>query len=392
MNKSVVITSRINHFRFHDSKCLRLFLFRVGESLTATPGGAVMSLQAECALDRFRNNIPPKPYCAHNKSGKHILNRDNALRFEYIQVNTPKGVRYLVFDCDFDKGCFAHELFDLPAPTFSVINTENGHSHNFYELSYRYPVKNPSKKSKPLYETVITYFKEALRADIVITKQRYVVKNPLRSDFWRVWIPGRAYTLTELVEYIPAEWSRVRNPKSDTIINRLEDAINPDSRNCTLFAYIRHKAYQIVNEVHSISDFENSIETILRDANGDLTRHFSKAALPERDIRSLKNSMVRWVWKNRDKIRQCDEKNVGVMQYPKMKWLPYKEYLKEKHRRQAAGGSYAATLRGQNTILKINNAQAKIQAQGRPYTMRELAVEARITERTLRNYRHLLFK
>jgi hypothetical protein len=346
---------------------------------------------AECAMERFRKNVPPKPYCAHNKSGKIILKREDALKFRYLQVNTPKGLYYIVFDCDFDGGWLAHELSDLPAPTFAVVNEENGHAHNFYELDYRYYAEKPSVPSKPLFKNVIGYYREALKADAVITTQRLVVKNPLRADAWRVWIPGRVYTLTELAEYIPADWSKHHFSILNHSIMNLEDVLVPDSRNCTLFEFVRRWSYSIIGGVHSASDLEDAVRGLLQNARGNLKEHFpEKGNIEEKDIRSLEKSIACWVWKHRDRIRRKAEKNEGVMNFPRMRGLTFKEYLKETRRRQGEGGRYSAALRSKETVLKIQGALESLHRLGRPFTQRELAATAGISERTLRKYRHLL--
>jgi len=51
----------------------------------------------------------------------------------YIQVNYP-GIKYLVFDCDYEGSALRAQKLYIPGPTLSVVNAKNGHSHLFDQI------------------------------------------------------------------------------------------------------------------------------------------------------------------------------------------------------------------------------------------------------------------
>ena len=94
---------------------------------------------------QFINTLPYKPY-AVDVIGDwlSILTRLKALKYRHIQVNSPSRINYLCFDIDHDNGLIWTDE-GLPAPTYQMFNTENGHSHLLDRLEI--PIDTTNKKS-----------------------------------------------------------------------------------------------------------------------------------------------------------------------------------------------------------------------------------------------------
>jgi hypothetical protein len=209
------------------------------------------------ALERFKVQIPTRPYCSNDprSSGVCFRRRDLALQCAYIQPNFPWLRRYLPFDVDREGAALLPERLDLPFPTIITVNLDTSHSHFLYELTF--PVAQRNRKSDAFCRRVQKALALAYQAD-----PGYIgllTQNPL-SPRWHHLVFDRVYTLAELAEALPAqflesagEWSKrsvaARNP------------LDVSSRNWDCFHYVRHFGYRLVDECSNQSDL---FERVLR--------------------------------------------------------------------------------------------------------------------------------
>ena len=133
-------------------------------------------------LERFFANLPEKPYCGNNKIISHILPKEKAIQFQYIQINHPLCIRYIIVDLDYARTVFAYEKHNLPPFTITTVNPSNGHCHGVYEIE---PVfwDYTTEKTKNLLRLVVAMYRELLSADKAIVRQRQLTKNPFH-DGW----------------------------------------------------------------------------------------------------------------------------------------------------------------------------------------------------------------
>ena len=81
--------------------------------------------------------MPERPWCSNHSHGRYprVLPKADARRCRYIQPQPPWVRVWLNFDYDRDDAWCAADEVELPAPTLTVINPENGHGHLVYGLA-----------------------------------------------------------------------------------------------------------------------------------------------------------------------------------------------------------------------------------------------------------------
>ena len=300
-------------------------------------------------LDDFHKNLPNRPYCSNNKRIKYIKHRDAALEMPYIQVNHAI-VNYIVFDLDYQGSALAARDNDLAEPTITAINRDNGHCHAIYQIDPIYP-KTASIKSRTLLKDIIDGYKDILKADRVITTQKQLIKNPLHQC-WET-ITGEPVTLSEMAEYLPYGRQYNKQHPNWTPWEQIGDFSQYISigRNCTMFDFLRHYAYSIVNDCQSQDELNNSIFMLAAEKNiAELLKWF-RTPLKQKELDDITKSISRWTWAHRGTLAQRT-KNNGVMGFePRTgKYIPPAQFEAETKRRQANGGAYAARQRILNQL------------------------------------------
>ena len=101
--------------------------------------------------------LPERPWCSNHSHGRYprVLPKADARRCRYIQPQ-PQWVRvWLNFDYDRDDAWCAADEVELPAPTLTVINPENGHGHLAYGLAVPVPLGPENKERLKRYLAAI---------------------------------------------------------------------------------------------------------------------------------------------------------------------------------------------------------------------------------------------
>lgn len=237
--------------------------------------------------DDFRPQLPYKPYCTNELSaGLHICPREAALRYNYIQLNSPCLNWALVFDIDYPAGPWLADDVNLPRPTFCIQSKQSGYAHFIYALLSPVCTSNIAH-SKPLYyaEAIERAFRERFNADHHYTG--LIAKNPWKTDTWRVYMSNLAYDLTFLGDSLgeTLNWKPIK--QSVTTISGL-------GRNCYLFEVIRHWSYSAIRSYWNLGtpDWEEAVYKRTYAEN----LQFS-TPLPEQEVRCLARSIAKWVWK-----------------------------------------------------------------------------------------------
>ncbi|WP_335736420.1 replication initiation protein [Rheinheimera muenzenbergensis] len=118
------------------------------------------------------------PYLARrsdNKTAAKIRPREYAIRYPYMQVNSPGMVSWLVFDLDHSN---PHVWDDegLPAPNMVVTNRNDGRAHLFYAIP---PVcTSENARSKPIAYMKAVYEAMAARLGADLSYSGPVAKTP----------------------------------------------------------------------------------------------------------------------------------------------------------------------------------------------------------------------
>lgn len=242
------------------------------------------ALAASCLLDV--GQLPIKPYCSDDLTyGLQIRPRETALKKKLIQINPPNKIAFLLFDIDREGAALAWEDANLPPPTWSATNQENGHAHLAYRLAVPVCTSVAGRAAPIRYLGAIEQeMGSRLRADPGYSG--LITKNPLHQTTWRVW-QGRqeGYSLAELAEYLP----NLEKKHAGAAVNSDLFSLG---RNCTLFDRLRHWAYRSVRHyanhddwikacaehAHSINDFSTPLELW--------------------EVDGIVKSVSKWTWQN----------------------------------------------------------------------------------------------
>ncbi|RYF50320.1 MAG: plasmid replication protein [Cytophagaceae bacterium] len=235
-------------------------------------------------LEQYQQSLPNKPYATDNLGyGLRICYKQKAITKRYLQHNPPAKIHWLVFDCD-KAGALevANQIGHCPAPSFEVVNPDNGHSHLFYGLAVPV-VRTDLGRAKPLaYLASVEYaLREVLGADEHYTGM--ISKNPLHPHWMVIEYEPELWSIGELAEYLTLP---AKLPKKATQLGI--------GRNCTLFETVRKWAYRQIL-AHRISGTQETFSNAVLKAC-EKFNDFPEP-LPFSEIRAISKSISRWVWK-----------------------------------------------------------------------------------------------
>lgn len=252
-------------------------------------------------LDIFgdASRLPRRPYCTDDlETGLRIRSLKSALSKRYIQINPPHLRVFALFDIDRPGGGLAWESVDLPPPTWSAVNRENGHAHLSWALSAPVLIQGSGLHAKPLkwLAAIESSMRARLGGDPGFAG--LITKNPA-SPFWRVFHSGAAYGLGELQEYLPDIPKHLpRRPAEQVGLGR----------NCSLFDWLRHRAYREVGGYKSAKEQGVYVQWLTHLYHSALNRNGDFGTpLDHREVHWIAKSVAKWVW-NRFDIAASDEK------------------------------------------------------------------------------------
>jgi len=339
-------------------------------------------------LRDFEARLPERPYCSGSKSFAFIRPKEQAKRLPYIQVNYP-AISYLCFDYDREWSEFQTEEVDIPGPTLSVVNPDNGHAHLFYQILDPIPRYHSAKTSK-LLDDVIFAYNLMLRADRCITAQKQLVKNAL-SPMWEVKEGYKPFTLSELAEYIPHDlaWvSKAFEKQEETLtVKPFEETLDPGSRNCSLFDSARLYAYSVVSEHGSYESlFSDVLDHIHHLNDEEIPKYFPEKILSLNELKHTAKSVAGFTWDNRSRFRGVDN---GAMGFEPIEGLSREEYEAEVKRRRRLSAERTHDLMREETRKKLLRGVYLCLKRGLELTPGNIGAAARVSRKSV--YRHIDF-
>jgi len=311
------------------------------------------------ALHRFKENLPFNPWCSTDKRVRDIQSREVAIGYPYIQVNYPQ-IHYIVFDIDYPSAVFAPEEHDLPIPTITAVNRDNGHAHMLYELHDPVP-RNHSRATRSLLRDIKAAYGDILCADKCITSHQQLIKNPLH-DKWEVNPIGGGvqFNLRELIEYIPECWKsekykRMNEFKVSYSDRNFDECLIPVSRTLSLFDYGRYYAYKNVSECASYDNLYSIVYEHIDEANNNEIIKYFPCKLNYAEVKSIARSIARWTFDHRHNFRNI---NNGAMGFPSLKgtYRQQDEYEAEVKRRRQMSAERTHNIRRKSTRNKVEEA------------------------------------
>lgn len=283
---------------------------------------------------------------------------------------------WLCFDVDQPTAAF--DWYDQQAPTPNCIiqNTKNGHAHIIYGLQT--PVctsVNGRIKPQRYLNCIETGLRDVLNGDRGYTG--LIVKNPLRSDFWRLWTPRtELYSLDELFDYCPS-----------TFEASTATSVTVAGRNCNLFDCLRKFAYKHVLEARKSGSYSSWLMTV---TSIGTSMNVYPIPLSFNEVASVARSVAKWTWRNYERV---DSKNRGVMGLGNARRRENDVKLTdvEIKQRQRAGAEYVNNARKADTEAAIKKAIGQLRLDGKRVTKASVAKLSGIHRNTLSRYYSNLF-
>jgi len=252
--------------------------------------------------DILINRFPHKPYCCDVFPENRIRKLDVALKKRYIQFNPPNWKSIIAVDVDravTDDEC---KNAGLPPPTWISINPKNGHAHYIWVLISPVWVGGDNQNPARYFTAMQEAYRVALQGDAGFAG--LLTKNPISV----AWITSSTsnyakYSLSGLAKGVTLKKGKQKKQK---------DELN--GRNNKLFNETREWAYVEVHQHTDVSSFSLKVQAHIDSLNSLLSNPVSMS-----EILSTGRSIIKWVWKHRDKLtepseraRACQKKSVEV--------------------------------------------------------------------------------
>ena len=250
-------------------------------------------LPAAEQLDLFADigRWPRRPWCSDDLAyGLRIRSLAQALTKPYIQANPPHLRVWALFDIDRPLAALAWEDANLPPPTWTAVNRENGRAHSAWGLSAPVLVDGVGARDAPLRYlcAVESLMRERLQADCGYAG--LITKNPAHP-LWKLFRgPRLAYGLDELGEHLPG--LEKHRPK-----RRAAEQVGL-GRNVGLFDRLRHWAYPAIRPywgggLPAWNAWLSHCNSRALVYNGDFM-----TPLDGREVWHLARSVAKWTWRH----------------------------------------------------------------------------------------------
>ena len=281
-------------------------------------------LQQSFVFDNFIENLPKKPYCSDDLSqGVLIRPKLTAIKYKYIQPNSPFYQYYFVLDLDYESALseILYSLDGVPMPNFVAENPQNGRLHAFFELKTPIYTTDASRQ-KPimLANAVYLRLRELFNADMGYSG--LISKNPIHEQ-WRTYsIRKSPYSLNELSSKLDIDWNEAKKvPKQDEAVGL--------GRNCYVFHTARHWAYVEIRKYRG-KTYSNWLEAVIEHClklNDGITE-----PMQYNEIKGIAKSISRYCWK---KDAYC-----------------YHEFIDRQSRKGKLGGLKSGAVRRKNSLTE----------------------------------------
>lgn len=233
----------------------------------------------------IRDRLPKRPYCSDNLDhGLMIRPSAIAEAKNYLQLNPPCHLHWLLFDLDMPMAALAWERAHLPPPNWMAINPSNGHAHLGYLLKVPI-VTSEEGRNKPLrYAAAVEKaFRIALRADPAYSG--LIAKNPL-SEHWKIcFLHDQPFELDYLAEWV-------------TLTSAATPSIEPIGlgRNVMLFDCIRQWSYRnVLLYKETNAGLEQWLRAVLYQCEM-VNQQFPSPMSPS-ELKGIAKSIAKWTWR-----------------------------------------------------------------------------------------------
>lgn len=346
---------------------------------------------SKCPQERFRANLPAKPYWGTGKCMNTIGPKENILQLaNYIQLAQNKR-HYVSVDVDNEFGGIYWSELNLPQPSIIIINGNNGHAHLHWEL--RTPVIMPIAngegwvKYKPIrfYRDVTSGLVALLDADSGYTG--FSTKNPFSPKWKTIW-SDCIYTLGDLAEFAGS------CPRPKYFLQGDEVYAG---RQHELFTIGRKWSYRNVKSYSEFDNFSAAVFDFCQKHNQTvIPGKWDKASLPTSEVRSTARSIAKWTWARRydPRLRQ-HMKALGAMGFGAMdkeadRGSDSLKYHCEEYVRKVMGGFFTHIKRKTKTEERIIYARNELARLNEKPTYKRLSEISSLSISTLKRYKQII--
>lgn len=238
----------------------------------------------------FVDTLPAYMDCAADfEHGTFRRQRDLALGFPHIQVNSHGCKRWMPFDIDRKDAEKAHERSGIAAPNLIMLNPASGHGHLLYELAAPVTYYERSRLASIRYcADVQRGMTRRLDADKAFAG--HLIKNPLSERWETLRLHDKAYSLGALANCLD---------KGDMRCWDTGERESGLGRNVTLFEALCGIAYRKVchfkQDGASLAAFNAWLQSAAFELNA--ASGFTVPLAPG-EVRSIARSVSAWTWKH----------------------------------------------------------------------------------------------
>jgi len=300
----------------------------------------LMSLLIKCLPRKI--NASNHKSTANNRENRNRDRMEVLKNFKFMQFNSTFRVSIMIFDIDFIDGVEASKVFSLHEmsveierithhwPTY-ILQTSKGY-HFAFHLKNQVFLNND--KSKKYLVNIKDAIIEALGCDKIASTRLYGIwRNPLTHNFW--YSDFKDYELKDFNHLVKYEKRKFPSTTTKSKLSISFNQLFESQRNTTLFLFGVN--YGLDNPLSTDNELAHYLE--------DVNKH-ARPPLESKEVLAIAKSVNKY--KNAGKLFKPKVKerdiNLGVMNFEKMAYLPYKEYLNETKRRQSLSAERTNSL------------------------------------------------
>ena len=331
--------------------------------------------------------------------------RSEALdKFSFIHFNSPKHVSFMVFDIDKINGKNANDVLSLNEmvheiyrvtyciPTY-VLQTTKGYHFAFH---LEIPILLSNKKSTKYLQDIKQAITEALQCDKAASNRLYGIwRNPLKHRFW--YSNEYNYSLPAFKHLVKLQNKTFYTKDPTTIFSISAAQLFEGQRNNKLF---------LMGVNYCLSNPKTNYDELLQYLS--IKNKLARPPLDDSEISTLAGS----VYKRKEigtlfyPKKQERDIQIGIMNFPKMANLSYKNYCKETKRRQSLSAERTNSLRcakdkqeamkkaqiikieldAKRILSSLKKAIALLQYEDKKLNYANISKTAKVDRRTVKKY------
>ena len=246
-------------------------------------------LIAEKVCTELYENLPKKPYCAHEKGYSLIRTKVYASNHKYIQINYPNLIKYLIIDIDEADSYSILLDSGLPQPTYISVNRQNGHLQCAWKLADAVSTSYNSRLAPMRFlKAIEAGFRTKLKGDLSFGG--CLAKNPLH-EFWSNEYCDTEYSLHELADFVDLS-------EKDASYKTEAKTLDDENRNDSLFNVARHWAYNEIRTNGKKPMFETWRNVLIAYCEKMSEKFTSLVNFSYNEIKGIALSIARFTFKN----------------------------------------------------------------------------------------------